>query len=99
MMSVEVTVVPQCRVGLAPTASLMSRLPRSGGDRYRVVFGAVGGNHRIPFAAGGDDGMKLAQDRRGDDGLGLGRGERLVGQGMPPCPPVVLPVDSHPRES
>jgi hypothetical protein len=28
-------------VGLAPTGSLMRRLPRSGGDRRRVVFGAV----------------------------------------------------------
>src|ERR1035437_4716989 len=29
--------------GLAPTASLMSRLVLSGGDRHRVVVGAVGG--------------------------------------------------------
>jgi len=41
MMCVEVTVVPQCRVGLAATASLMSRLVLSGGDRHRVVVGAV----------------------------------------------------------
>jgi hypothetical protein len=38
----------------------------------------VGGDDRIPFAACGDDGMLLAQDRRGDDGLGLGGGEFVV---------------------
>ena len=71
MMTGEVTVVPQCRVGLAPTASLTRRLVLSGGDGHRVVAGAVGRDHRIPFVTGGDDGVQLAQDRRGDDGLGL----------------------------
>ena len=78
MMMGEVTVVPQCRLGLAPAASLMSRLVLSGGDRHPVVVGAVGGDDRIPLAAGGDDGVQLAQDRRGDDGLSLGRGQFVV---------------------
>jgi hypothetical protein len=43
-----------------------------------VVVGAVGGDDRIPFAAGGDDGVLLGQDRRGDDGLSLGEGEFVV---------------------
>src|ERR1035437_6237109 len=75
MMCVEVTVVPQCRVGLAPTVSLMSRLAML---RRRLESGAVGGDDRIPFAAGGDDGVHLAQDRCGDDGLGLRGGEFVV---------------------
>jgi hypothetical protein len=50
MMCVEVTVVPQCRVGLAPTASLMSCLVLSGGDRHRVVGAVVAviGSHLRP---------------------------------------------------
>ena len=74
MMSVEVTVVPQCRVGLAPTASLTGRLLMSGGQWASPrMFGAVGGDDRVPRLAGGHDRVQLAQDRRGDDGLGLGR--------------------------
>jgi hypothetical protein len=49
MMTGEATVVPQCRVRLAPTASLMSRLVVSGGDglrRWLVPWVAIIGHLR-----------------------------------------------------
>ena len=58
-MSVEVTVVPQCRVGLAPTANLRGRLALIRRQWESVVVGALGGSDRIPFVAGGDDGLSL----------------------------------------
>ena len=57
MMCVEVTVVPQCRLGLAPTRRGGRRVV-SGGDRHhRATFRAVGGDDRVPGSAGGDDGV------------------------------------------
>lgn len=51
----------------------MGRLLLSGGDgHHRGMFGAVGGDDRVPGLAGGDDGVQLPQDRCGDHGLGLG---------------------------
>ena len=37
--------------------------------------GAVGGDLGVPALAGDDDGLELAQQRAGDDRLGLGRGQ------------------------
>ena len=42
------------------------------------MFGAVGGDDRVPALAGGDDGVQLPQDRCGDHGLGLGDGESVL---------------------
>ena len=66
----------QCRGGLAPAVSLC-RNGCSGGERCGVVPCAVGRGDRIPGLSGGDDGVQLPQDRRGDDGLRLG-GRELV---------------------
>ena len=104
MMCVEVTVVPQCRVGLAPTVSVMSRLAML---RRRLESGAVGGDDRIPFAAGGDDGVQLAQDRRGDDSLSLSRNNVIpeVSVGLHPLDSsltlfiTVIHADSPPHAS
>ena len=66
--------VPQCRVGLAPTVSLIRRDGWSGGEVGDLSWsGAVGGDVGVPGLAGGDDGVQVAQDRGGDHGLGLGR--------------------------
>src|SRR5206468_2096694 len=52
---------------------------RSGGGSCVVgVADAVGSEAGIPPLTGGDDGVQLAQDGRGDHGLGLGRGEPVV---------------------
>src|SRR5512145_147700 len=72
-------------------------------ERRRLAAGAVGGDLGIPGLAGADDGMELAQDRAGQDGLGLGglelvdlaRGQvpvpggidRVVLHRAPDCPP------------
>ena len=45
---------------------------------HRELFGAVGGDDRVPVSAGGDDGVQVPQDCRGDHGLGLGGGELVV---------------------
>jgi hypothetical protein len=47
----------------------------SGGDGHdRGMFGAVGGDNRIPALSGGDDGVQLSQYRCGDHCLGLSDG-------------------------
>jgi hypothetical protein len=52
---------------------------RLGRDRRWVQCpGAVGGQERVAPLAGGDHGVELAQDRGGDDSLGLGRFESVV---------------------
>ena len=42
------------------------------------MFAAVAGDDRVPALAGGDDGVQLPQDRRGDHGLGLDGGELVL---------------------
>jgi hypothetical protein len=68
MMSGEVTVVPQCRLGLAPAASLRGR--RLGGW-FDHLASAAGGDGRVPFLACGHDRVQLAQQRGGDGCVGL----------------------------
>jgi hypothetical protein len=79
LMSVEITVVSQCRVGLAPTVSFGRNDCGSGreGCRHWAAV-AVGGDGGVPGLAGGDDGMQMAQDRSSDDALRLGRLEWSV---------------------
>ena len=61
------------RAAVLTPAHATGRLPISGGgERRHGLFGAVGGNHRVPALAGGDDGVQLPQDRSGDHGLGSG---------------------------
>jgi len=74
MMSVEITEVSQCRVGLAPTL-LAFRLLTSGGDGRPHLLGALGGDDGVPGFAGGDDGVEVPQDGGRDHGLGLGDGQ------------------------
>ena len=78
MMSAEITGVSQCRGGLAPAVSLDRRSECSGGECLRGVLGAVRGDGWVPGLAGGDDGVQVPQDRGGDHGLRLGRGELVV---------------------
>jgi hypothetical protein len=62
MMSVEVLVDPQCRVGLAPTVRLIRRDEGSGGELGGLgVSCAVGGDRRVPGGAGGDHGVQVPQ--------------------------------------
>ena len=70
--------VSQCRVGLAPTASLSAALAGQAASAVRLLPGAVGGDARVPGLAGGDHGVQVPQDRGGDDGLGLGGRELVV---------------------
>jgi len=73
MMTVEVTVVPLCRGGLASDVSL--RAPEklaSGCQCLCLPPAAVGGDLGVPGLSGGDDGVQLSEDRRRDDGLCLG---------------------------
>jgi hypothetical protein len=44
-------------------------------------MGAADGDVGIPGVAGGDDRVQLPQDRRGDHGLLLRRGERVLFSG------------------
>src|SRR5215207_4220798 len=75
--------VSLCRGGLAPTARLTRSVRWSwcrlvaaagsgGGCRFAPCSAAVGGDGGVPPLAGGDHGMQVPQNRRGDDGLGLG---------------------------
>jgi hypothetical protein len=41
----------------------------------------MGGDGRVPASAGSDHGVQLPQDRRSDDGLGLGDGELVLVSG------------------
>jgi hypothetical protein len=68
--------VPQCRGGLAPTASLSG----SGSGSYArlLVSRSVSGHDRVPGPAGGDDGVQMTKDGGGDRGLRLGRGELVL---------------------
>ena len=73
-MSDEVLVGPRCRVGLAPTVSLMRSLlvrPRSWSPPCIEARGAVGGDGRVPHLAGGGHGVQVPKDRRSDHALGL----------------------------
>src|SRR5674476_1357124 len=76
MMSVEVTVVPQCRVGLAPAASLKAARSGSWSDH---LASAAGGDRRIPFLSCGHDRVKLTQQRGSDGGVGLATVELVLG--------------------
>ncbi len=76
MMTAEITGVPPCRVELAPT--LLDGPPGVSGGDGRQGSGSAGGDRRIPALAGGDDGVQLPQDCRGDHGLGLGGGEPVL---------------------
>jgi hypothetical protein len=68
--------VSLCRVGLAPTVSLMRHDNWSGRGGWLHSWScAVGGDGGVPGLAGGDHGVQVPQDRRGDNGLGLGDGE------------------------
>ena len=69
-MSVEITEVSQCRVGLAPTQLRIAAGLSSDGDGLSWV-GAVGGDRGVPLLVGADDGVQVSQDRGGDDGVGL----------------------------
>src|SRR5674476_145011 len=75
MMSVEVTVVPQCRVGLAPAASLKAARSGSWSDH---LASAAGGDRRIPSLACGHDRVKLTQQRGSDGGVGLATVELVL---------------------
>ena len=78
-MSVEITVVSQCRVGLAPTVSFGRNDGGSGRHGCRHGAGvAVGRDGGVPGLTGGDHGMKMAQDRGSDDALRLGWLELVV---------------------
>jgi hypothetical protein len=73
MMTVEITVVFQCRGGLAPAVGLT----RPGFRRQHLLPEAVSRRDWVPRLPGGDHGVQVPQDRRRDDGLGLG-GRELV---------------------
>lgn len=69
-MSVEITGVSQCRVGLAPT--LLGNAACLGSDRDGLSWvGAVGGDRRVPSLAGADDCVQMSQDRGSDHGMSL----------------------------
>ena len=83
MMSGEVTVVPQCRAGLAPTVSLNAATKNQAANATcrgrEVPWVATCGSHAWPVV------ITACSCRRiggGDDGLGLRRGElvRLPGR-------------------
>jgi hypothetical protein len=50
----------------------------SGGECLRGVLGAVRGDGWVLGLPGSDDGVQVPQDRDGDHGLCLGRGELVV---------------------
>src|SRR6266536_2454296 len=75
--------VSLCRVGLAPTASLMRRndwlIAWSGcGGWFEWCSGSVGGDGWVPCLAGGDHRVQMPQNRRGDHGLRLGGAQLVV---------------------
>ena len=77
MMCVEIAMVSMPRRA-RPDRQLDGRCRWSGsGGRFGPWSGAVGGDGGVPPLAGGDHGVQVPQDRRGDDGLGLG-GPQLV---------------------
>jgi hypothetical protein len=72
VMTVEITVVSQCRAGLAAAMGL-TRLS-SGGQGCGWLPEAVSGRDWIPGVTGGDHGVQVPEDRSRDDGLaGLAR--------------------------
>ena len=57
---------------------------QSGGQGDVGLFDATGSDLWVPGSAGGDHGVQMSQDRAGDHGLGLGRGDRRVQSRSPP---------------
>jgi hypothetical protein len=77
MMTGEITVCVSMPRRARPDRQVERRDGESGGH-LPAVADAVDGDVGIPRLAGGDDGVQLLQNGRGDHGLGLGGGE-LVG--------------------
>jgi hypothetical protein len=77
MMTGEITVCVSMPRRARPDRQVERRDGESGGH-LAAVADAVDGDVGIPRLAGGDDGVQLLQNGRGDHGLGLGGGE-LVG--------------------
>src|SRR5215207_9747957 len=78
MMCVEISVCLYAAEGSPRPPAWRSCASWSGsGGWFEPWSAAVGGDGGIPDPAGGDHGVQVAQDRRGDDGLGLG-GPQLV---------------------
>ena len=88
MMSVEVTVFPQCRVGVAPAASLRGRRSGSLFDHRSSPAGRDG---RVPFLACGHHRVQLAQ-QGGDGSVGLPTVELAEVEAEPAAAREAVPV-------
>jgi len=89
MMSVEVTVVPQCRVGLAPAASLRGRRSGSLCDHRSSPAGRDDG---VPFLACGHHRVVSAQHGGGDGRVGLPAVELAEVEAEPAAARSAVPV-------
>ena len=76
--------------GSPRTVSLMRADSLSGGGSFRAGSAAVGGDGGVPCLAGGDHRVQVAQDRGGENGLSLRRGEPVLFTEAIPAEPSTL---------